>query len=97
MVSIPVAPSGVTATTPTGSSATLNWTNNDTVGAPYDLIELQRWDNVSALWATWYSATSSYAFTTKTNPGLTPNRAYEYRIKVTNDAGSATSSTVAVQ
>lgn len=87
---LPTAPAAVTAATVTrtnDNSHTIAWTRNATTGAPYASIDVQRWDNVTNVWAS--IATLAGTATTTIDTSTIANRRYQYRIAPTNAAGTA--------
>lgn len=84
-IAAPLAPSGTNVSRVSDTSQTVAWTRNNSSGAPYDLLELTRWDNVSNSWSKvvdLFGSTSSWTDTT-----TSANRRYQYRVRAQNDKG----------
>lgn len=81
----PAAPSGVGRTRVSDANHTVTWTNNPTTGAPYANLYLERWDNVSAIWAA--RATLAGSATSFSDTTTVANRTYQWRIRASNSAG----------
>lgn len=87
-ISPPAAVSGVNITRNSDTSHTVKWTNNSptNAGAPYQNIEVQRWDNVGNTWSTIVTlgVTTSY-----TNTSTRADRQYRWRVRSKNSAGAS--------
>lgn len=93
----PAAPTIGTPVRGSDSSQTVHWTRNATTAAPYTSQQIQR-RVFNGEWSAWAAiATISTGYTTsaamsRADNGTTSNRVYQYRVKASNSAGSATSS-----
>lgn len=88
LLSTPAAPSGVSATRVSDSSATLTWTNNPSTSAPYTGIVIGRWDSVTNTWTTIF-LTTTVTTTSFTDVNTVANRKYRYRVMATNPWGNS--------
>jgi hypothetical protein len=86
----PVAPTIGTLTRVSDTQHSIAWANNPATGQPYESLSVQRYDNVSAAWATIVNGlagtTTSYTDTT-----TVANRRYKYRVIAVNGSGTGTS------
>lgn len=93
----PAAPTIGTPSRTSDTSHTVNWTRNATTSAPYESQQVQR-RTFNGEWSGWSTiATISTGYTTsgamsRTDSGTIANRVYQYQVRATNSAGSATSS-----
>jgi len=90
---VPAAPTDCTVTRVSDTQQTVAWTNHNNdpdSGHPYTNLVVERWDNVTAVWAViaTLGVVTSYSNTT-----TVANRRYQYRVKATNSAGSSGYST----
>lgn len=84
---VPAAPTNVAATRVSDTQQTITWTRNETAGAPYDNIVVQR--RVSGgSWAT-LSSTVSGSATSYTDSTTAKNARYEYQVAAKNTAGTS--------
>jgi len=87
-ISAPAAPSSIGVSRGSDTSHTITWTNNSptAAGAPYQNIEVQRWDNVSDAWST---IATLGVVTSYTNTSTIANRQYRWRVRSKNTAGTS--------
>lgn len=86
-ISLPAAPTSVTATRNSDTSYTVNWTNTNPTSAsnPYQGIDIQRWDNVTNVWTTVADLTGYPTYFT--DNGTQSNRQYKWQVRAKNTAG----------
>ena len=84
-VSVPAAPSSVSASRVSDTQHTISWTRNATTDAPYSSLGVERWDNVSGVYS--LRATLSGAATSWSDTGTIADREYRWRVYASNDAG----------
>lgn len=82
----PAAPTALTATWVSDTQATLAWTRNTTIPGATS-VEIQRWDNVGATWAT--IATIGGAAVTYTATGQVADRRYQFRVRAKSNTPTA--------
>lgn len=86
---VPIAPSSVTATRNSDTQATVGWVRNVTVQKPYTSLTVQMRTFLTA-WSDWATvATTTATATSYVKTGLQANRAYEFRVRSNNGAGSS--------
>lgn len=86
---VPAAPTGVVVSRNSDISHTVTWTRNPTTAGPYSSQKVQRWDNVTAAWATVATVAGTAASYTDTTTAA--NRSYRYRVQAINTSGTSTS------
>lgn len=84
-VSSAAAPTNVNVVRSSDARHTVSWTRQATTAAPYDRIEVQRWDSVAAAFKT--IATISGTATSFVDTSTVANRRYRYAIRGTNAWG----------
>ena len=87
LVTLPTAPSGLTATTLSSTEIRLNWTDNANNETGF---QIDRSPNGTSGWT--QIATVNGNVTTYTNSGLTAGTTYFYRVRSTNAAGASANS-----
>lgn len=87
LISAPTAPSGTAVARNSDYSATINFFNNASADAPYDSIEVQRWDNVTQ--AYYKIAEISGSATSYTDTTIAPNKMLKYAVCAKNTVGSS--------
>ena len=86
-VSAPAAPTGLKVTRTSDSRHNLTWTRQATTAAPYDRIEIHRWDSAGGAYKV--IATVSGTSTGFTDVSTVENRQYRYAIRAINAAGKS--------
>lgn len=86
-ISKPSAPSSLSVSRNSDTSQTISWTNNSSTNAPYDNIEVYRYDNITGSY--YLKTTLSGSSTSYTDTTTSANRYYKYKVLATNDAGDS--------
>ncbi|RYH05463.1 MAG: fibronectin type III domain-containing protein, partial [Alphaproteobacteria bacterium] len=89
--SIPAAPSKLTVASKTSNTVSLTWQDNS---GNEDNFAIERSSSPATTWTT--VATLGFNQTAYTDTTAVPNTAYSYRVRASNAAGNAVSSTVTV-
>ena len=92
-VTVPAAPSTPTVTRTSDTSHSLSWVRGSQTSGPYASQEVLRRTRTNGAWGSYVViATVGASSTTYADTSTVANRAYEYQIRATNAAGTATSS-----
>lgn len=86
-VSVPAALTGLKVTRTRDSRHDLTWTRQATTAAPYDRIEIQRWDSAGGTYKV--IATVSGTSTGFADASTVENRQYRYALQAVNAAGKS--------
>lgn len=91
----PSAPNAVVVSRNSDNSHTIQWNRTASAGAPYASQQVQRLDTVTNIWTgvANFGGENTAGASSWTDTGTIANRAYRYRIKVSNTTGEATSGT----
>lgn len=82
----PAAPTGLTATRNTDTSFALSWANTVSTTAPYDNVNVQRFDAASGAWVSVGTLLAGTA-TSLTDTATAANNEYTWRVRGENVAG----------
>lgn len=83
----PTAPSSVTVTRVSDTSHRVGWARTATTARPWTQVRIERWDNVSKVYA--YVGQTSGTATTFTDNSTLPDRQYRYRVQARNNVGNS--------
>lgn len=83
--STPSAPSSVSVSRTNDTRQVISWNRNNTSGAPYDNLYVERWDSVTNSYSV--RATLSGSASSYTDTGTVANRRYRYRVRAKNSSG----------